>query len=493
MATALKLRRGTTSQHASFTGSAAEVTVDTDKNTVVVHDGSTAGGIPLARESGSSIKVAAGTANAPSLSTTGDTNTGIFFPAADTIAFAEGGEERMRLDASGNLGLSQIPYAWTTSSGYKTLDFAYASFFGFNGGAGVANNATLTSTGWKYRDSLTASYYQQNEGQHQWFNAPSGIGGNAITFTQAMTLTASGNLGIGTSSPGARLGVSDGTVQLITSPFAAGLTGYLGTSTNHALAFVTNNTERMRITSSGQIGVNVTNPIETMQVNGANAVPASEIFGFSVSGVSDTTKSIRMGYDNANDMGVIAASDYGTGWRNIAIQPTGSTGVVGIGLNPTSRNNTCLQIVNGLGFPATQVSSSDPNTLDDYEEGTWTPKSGTNITVTHARYTKIGRQVTIYGTISHAGAITSYDGITLPFAPDNNGGANEARYTGGVQFFESGSGVSITNLRLLWQGNLGTTCYFWGQSGGQSWTHAIAFDGTNGINQITFTLTYIVA
>ena len=47
MATELKLRRGTTSQHSSFTGAEAEVTVDTDKNTVVVHDGSTAGGFTL--------------------------------------------------------------------------------------------------------------------------------------------------------------------------------------------------------------------------------------------------------------------------------------------------------------------------------------------------------------------------------------------------------------------------------------------------------------
>ena len=50
MATELKLRRGTTSQHESFTGAASEVTVDTDKNTVVVHDGSTVGGFPLAKE-----------------------------------------------------------------------------------------------------------------------------------------------------------------------------------------------------------------------------------------------------------------------------------------------------------------------------------------------------------------------------------------------------------------------------------------------------------
>jgi hypothetical protein len=51
MATILQLRRGTTTQHNTFTGAVGEVTVDTTKDTVVVHDGTTAGGFPLARES----------------------------------------------------------------------------------------------------------------------------------------------------------------------------------------------------------------------------------------------------------------------------------------------------------------------------------------------------------------------------------------------------------------------------------------------------------
>jgi len=50
MATELKLRKGTTAEHSTFTGAEAEVTVDTDKETVVVHDGTTAGGFPLAKE-----------------------------------------------------------------------------------------------------------------------------------------------------------------------------------------------------------------------------------------------------------------------------------------------------------------------------------------------------------------------------------------------------------------------------------------------------------
>jgi len=49
MATAIQRRRGTTSQHSSFTGLAGEITIDTDLNTVIVHDGSTAGGFRLAK------------------------------------------------------------------------------------------------------------------------------------------------------------------------------------------------------------------------------------------------------------------------------------------------------------------------------------------------------------------------------------------------------------------------------------------------------------
>ena len=50
MAKQVQFRRGTTSQHSTFTGAVGEVTVDTDKDVAVVHDGSTAGGFPLARQ-----------------------------------------------------------------------------------------------------------------------------------------------------------------------------------------------------------------------------------------------------------------------------------------------------------------------------------------------------------------------------------------------------------------------------------------------------------
>jgi hypothetical protein len=75
--------------------------------------------------------VQAGTAAAPAITTSGDTNTGIFFPAADTIAFSEGGTEVMRLDSSANLKFN---------SGYGSVATAYGcrAWVNFNGTGTVA-------------------------------------------------------------------------------------------------------------------------------------------------------------------------------------------------------------------------------------------------------------------------------------------------------------------------------------------------------------------
>jgi hypothetical protein len=92
------------------------------------------GGVEVARiNSDAQFVASAGTASLPVYTTTGDTNTGIFFPAADTIAFAEGGTEAMRIDSSGNVGIgSASPTTYVdgsrglvveTSSGRSGLTF----------------------------------------------------------------------------------------------------------------------------------------------------------------------------------------------------------------------------------------------------------------------------------------------------------------------------------------------------------------------------------
>jgi len=143
----------------------------------------------------------AGSAAAPAITTTGDTNTGIFFPAADTIAFAEGGAEVMRLDSSGNMGLGVTPSGW---SGFKVLESTAGNsvYFG-SSQASLGSNAYNDGGGWRYKTTAPAGVFTNVQGSYAWFNAPSGTAGNAITFTQAMTLDASGNLGVGTTSPNA--------------------------------------------------------------------------------------------------------------------------------------------------------------------------------------------------------------------------------------------------------------------------------------------------
>ena len=125
--------------------------------------------------------------------------------------------------------------------------------------------------------------------------------------------------------------------------------------------------------------------------------------------------------------GYATSPGFNTNYGPVIIQPLG--GNVGIGLSPTTRNNTRLQLIDGIGFPATQVASSDANTLDDYEEGTWTPtitaSSGTVTSYTASgTYTKIGRVVQVNFLISitnagtAAGAYLQYAG--LPFTNTNS-------------------------------------------------------------------------
>ena len=110
--------------------------------------------------------VQAGTVSAPAITTSGDTNTGIFFPAADTIAFAEGGTESLRLNSSGQIAVNA---------------------------AGSASTPTIT----KADDLNTGIFYPAADA------VAIGTGG-----TEALRVNSSQNVGIGTSSPATKLDVS---------------------------------------------------------------------------------------------------------------------------------------------------------------------------------------------------------------------------------------------------------------------------------------------
>ena len=122
---------------------------------------------------------------------------------AQTLTYADDTATRLTVDSTGNLGLGVTPSAWGGS--YKALQFASGAIAGFSTTAlDIYGNAYDSGAGaWKYQNSSQgATRYSAFNGQHQWYTAPSGTAGNVITFTQAMTLDASGNLLRGQTSSG---------------------------------------------------------------------------------------------------------------------------------------------------------------------------------------------------------------------------------------------------------------------------------------------------
>jgi hypothetical protein len=202
---------------------------------------------------------------------TGTTNYLPKFTGASTIG------NSILQEGTNAIGLGVTPSAWYSLSGYAALQVGNASLFGRNSANSelyLSSNAYDNSSGNPtYITTDFAARYVQNDGVHSWLTAASGTAGNAITFTQAMTLTAAGNLGIGTASPDAALtiksietaakgisiwGRSDniGTLRFFNSTGATEQGGLISTSTY--LGFIYADTERMRITSGGNILIGTT-------------------------------------------------------------------------------------------------------------------------------------------------------------------------------------------------------------------------------------------
>ncbi len=231
----------------------------------------------LLKDSGAVL--GAGAVGTPSITTTGDTNTGLYFPAADTLAATTGGTERLRIDSSGNVGIG------TSSPGNK-LDIVSAG-----------------TSQIRVKDGVTATAYYDfgRDGTDGFF----GFSGAQTTYSgykwsinagsEVMRITNGGNVGIGTSSPSEKLSVHSA-VGIRGSDFSS--LSYFGSTVNTTgvytgldsgggyvinvrdagyQAFSTSNTERLRINSSGNVGIGTSSPTARLQAYGTSGTAQARL------------------------------------------------------------------------------------------------------------------------------------------------------------------------------------------------------------------------
>jgi hypothetical protein len=117
---------------------------------------------------------------------------------ANNLLFGTNNTERMRLDSSGNLGLGVTPSTWDT---LRALDIGSGGgVWGTAAQAGLGSNVYYGTGNFRYKATNVAAALQVDGNVFKFLNAPSGTAGNAISFTQAMTLDSSGNLLVGRTS-----------------------------------------------------------------------------------------------------------------------------------------------------------------------------------------------------------------------------------------------------------------------------------------------------
>ena len=394
----------------------------------------------------------------------------------------------------------------------------------------LAQNLAIDSGNtWAYLAAGEGSYYQQFNGNHYFGTAVSGSAGADATVNTKMFIDSSGDVRLAANATGAALikGVSGDQTDRNTGGYPQfTFVGNEGTGmrrpVTNVLAFDTSGDERMRIDSSGNVGIGTTSPSAPLDIVTDSVVYAAEF----------TQSKTSNGDGVLINIGSAAAADYALTVRsnagNTSVLACKGDGKVGIGtfvpasklhvegagnqlvlLNNSSTNDG-LYLKAGTGESAIQtnggshlinfytsgnarmrihsngvVSASEgialgaglgntaANVIDDYEEGTWTPAlSGitTNSSTMYGIYTKIGRICHIHAKISVT--VASLPGATfvitgLPFTSKDASDAGQRAIiaVGGDMTNVGGNGHKLqfrtngTNLQGVWI-NSGSTAYF---------------------------------
>jgi hypothetical protein len=257
----------------------------------------------------------AGTVSVPSITTTGDTNTGIFFPAADTIAFTEGGVEALRINSSANVGIGtssptaklqvvgQVIGGGSTGAQFLGSNIAYGGssvYFATQGDGverirvGQYDSSTLS-----FPTGLVPSQILAGVASLELASRDDGNG--TIIFRtgsgvpENMRITAGGDVGIGTSAPsgaaGKNLTIYNSSGQSRIS-FKNNITGNTSADgfqigidndgvalieqrENLAIGISTNASERVRVTGAGLVGIGTGSPISPLTVFQASSNDAA--------------------------------------------------------------------------------------------------------------------------------------------------------------------------------------------------------------------------
>ena len=183
--------------------------------------------------------------------------------ANDSMALGTSGNTKVTVSSAGNVGIGVVPKVWHSSAAVLqigsggSLEASTTNesrvFLQANAYRNASNVAIV------YRSTDEASQYWQNAGKHIFEVAPSGTADAAISWTTAMTIDNSGNVGIGTDSPAAKLHIENGDMRIekdtkATIGFRAHTTGSTALAFRDSSAAI----DRMTIDASGNVGIGLT-------------------------------------------------------------------------------------------------------------------------------------------------------------------------------------------------------------------------------------------